>query len=199
MPKPPKVDYTPIIAEYQAGLATVSDLARKYKIKRATLAKYISVNNIEISNTLKDGINALDKGLDALKVTKESAISNDLPLIERERQINAIEAGLNYLEANHGRLATFVAKVVEKGFIKGQDMLDIAETPDEYASVMRGLKTGADTLGLFPKSPLVAIQQNISKEFNQKIGAEKVQISVNFIDSKKDDENIIDAEVENER
>ena len=75
MPKPPKVDYTPIIAEYQTGQYSVAFLAKKYKIKRATLAKYISVNQIRISNNLKEAITSIDKGLEALKVTKENAKS----------------------------------------------------------------------------------------------------------------------------
>lgn len=197
MPKPAKVDYTPIIAEYQTGQYSVAFLAKKYKIKRATLAKYISVNQIRISNNLKEGVMAIDRGLESLKVTKEYAKSNDLTPLERERAVNALNKGLEYLEAKHGELAQYVVNLVAKGFKKGNEMLDATETPEEYLATMRGIKTGADTLGLFPKTPLVAIQQNISKEINQSLKADNLQIEVNFIssDDKKQDADIIEAEI----
>ena len=195
MPKPPKVDYMPIIAEYQTGQYSVAFLAKKYKIKRATLAKYISVNKIQISNNLREGIMAIDRGLESLKVTKEYAKGNELTPLERERAVNALNKGLEYLEAKHGELAQYVVNLVAKGFKKGNEMLDATETPEEYLATMRGIKTGADTLGLFPKTPLVAIQQNISKEINQSLQSDNIQIEVNFISDKKQDDDIIEAEI----
>lgn len=196
MPKPAKVDYTPIIAEYQTGQYSVAFLAKKYKIKRATLAKYISVNQIHISNNLKEAITSIDKGLEALKVTKEIAKSNDLLPIEKERTANAINKGLEYLESKYGELARYTTNLVAKGLKKGNEMLDLTETPEQYLATMKAIKTGADTLGLFPKTPLVAIQQNISKEINQSLQTDNIQIEVNFIsDKKQDDDDIIEAEI----
>jgi len=88
-----------------------------------------------------------------------------------------------------------VVNLVAKGFKKGNEMLDATETPEEYLATMRGIKTGADTLGLFPKTPLVAIQQNISKEINQSLQSDNIQIEVNFISDKKQDDDIIEAEI----
>lgn len=196
MPKPPKVDYTPIIAEYQTGQYSVAFLAKKYKIKRATLAKYISVNNISISNNLKEAISTIDKGLQELKVTTETAKSNNLLPMEKERAANAINKGLEYLESKHGELAKYVVNLVAKGFKKGNEMLEIAETPEQYKSAMQGIKTGADTLGLFPKSPLVAIQQNINKEINQSIAAKDIKVNINFVEpNANNNDDIIEAEI----
>ena len=147
-------------------------------------------------NNLKEAISSIDKGLEALKVTKEIAKSNDLLPIEKERTANAINKGLEYLESKHGELARYTTNLVAKGLKKGNEMLDLTETPEQYLATMKAIKTGADTLGLFPKTPLVAIQQNISKEINQSLQTDNIQIEVNFIsDKKQDDSEIIEAEI----
>ena len=198
MAKPIPKCYTDAIAEYQTGLYSVSDLARKYKVKRGTLASYISKNNITISNNTQQAILSIDRGLEKLKQEKEQILSNDLATKEQEQRINALNKGFEYLEARHGLLAKGVVDLVGRGFKKSGEMLEMVENSQDLLNTMKAIKTGADTLGLFPKSPLVAIQNNINKEINQQIGAQNLQIEINFID-KKEKSDIIDAEtIENE-
>lgn len=195
MAKPiPKI-YEDIIAEYQTGLYSVNFLAKKYKVKRGTLASFISKNNITISNNIKDGIIAIDKGLEKIKVTKEKAISNELATKEKEMIKNSLNKGFEYLEARHGELATLTVKLVTKGLAISNEMLDNASNSQDLLNTMKSIKTGADTLGLFPKTPLVAIQNNINKEINQGIQAQNLKIDINFIDSDKKEGEIIDAEI----
>ena len=87
-------------------------------------------------------------------------------------------------------------ELVGKGFQTSKEMLDQVKTPSELKDTMQSIKIGADTLGLFPKSPLVAIQQNINKEINQSLQTDNIEIEVNFIsDKKQDDTDIIEAEI----
>ena len=197
MAKPIPEIYKDIIAEYQTGLYSISYLAKKYKVKRGTLASYISKNNIQISNTLQQGITAIDRGLNELKATKETALSNTLATKEKEQIENALNKGFEYLENKHGVYAKYVVDLVGKGFKKANDLLNEADNSQDLLNTMKSIKTGADTLGLFPKSPLVAIQQNINKEISQSIQANNLQIEINFVDSKSDDKDneIIDAEI----
>lgn len=198
MAKPIPKCYTDAIAEYQTGLYSVSYLAKKYKVKRGTLASFISKNNITISNNTQQAILSIDRGLEKLKQEKEQILSNDLATKEQEQRINALNKGFEYLEARHGLLAKGVVDLVGRGFKKSGEMLEMVENSQDLLNTMKAIKTGADTLGLFPKSPLVAIQNNINKEINQQIGAQNLQIEINFID-KKEKNDIIDAEtIEND-
>lgn len=194
MAKPLPSQYKDILAEYQSGLCSVGELAKKYKVNRTALYDYIRKNNIKINNNIKQSIETIDKGLNELTEAKNEIINNQGDNLNTERQLNALNKGLDYLEARHGELAKGVIALVTKGFKKSNEMFDIIETPEQLQSVMRSIKLGSDTLGLFPKSPLVAIQQNINKEVNQNIGAKNIQVNINFV--KKDKENeIIDAEI----
>lgn len=196
MAKPiPKI-YETILAEYGTGQYTVAELAKKYKIKRATLASYISKNEIKISNNVANGINDLKKGIIALQQEAKDIEISNISNIEKERKKNALLKGFEFLE-NYGEFGAFAIGLIKKGLAKGSDMLDIAETPEEFAQAMRGIKTGTDALGLFPRSPLVAIQQNINKEVNQKIQADCIEVKVSFVESKKSDD-IIDVETADE-
>jgi hypothetical protein len=85
--------------------------------------------------------------------------------------------------------------LMKKGLKKGNEMLDIAQTPEEFAQAMRGIKIGADTLGMTPKMPLVAIQNNINQ--NLKNNRNNVEVKVEFINAKKKkDDEIIEVETQ---
>lgn len=198
MPKPCKVDYSPIIADYQTGHYSVIELAKKYGVKRGTLSKYISVNKIPISSKVKAATEAVNKGLELLKEEQEEIISSTaISSKEREQRQNALKAGFDWLEAHHGALANMTAQIVANGIKRGRDFVEMAETPDEYAAAMRGIKTGADTLGLFPKSPIFAIQNNIQNNAMKAAQNTHIEIKVGFISTeteKNEKDDIIDAQ-----
>ena len=197
MPKPCKVDYAPIIAEYQTGQYSVQDLSEKYRVKYKTLHKYLTEHKVEVSGNLKSGVEALNRGLEILKEEQEKAVSGNLSNEEREQRQNALKAGFDWLEAHHGALANMTAQIVANGIKRGRDFVEMAETPDEYAAAMRGIKTGADTLGLFPKSPIFAIQNNIQNNAMKAVQNTQIEIKVGFISAgaEKDEKSeIIDAQ-----
>lgn len=196
MAKPiPKI-YETILTEYRTGQFSVRELAEKYKIKRGTLAKYISVNNIKISNNVTYGLNSLKKGIDAFqKEIKEIEISN-ISNSERDERKKALLKGFEYLEA-YGEFGYYAINLIKKGIKKGNEMLDIAETPEQYDKAMAGIKKGIDTIGLFPKNPLVAIQTNIMNAGTEKSKVNQINVNFNFVEPKKENEaEIIEIEAQ---
>ena len=111
-------------------------------------------------------------------------------------------SSLDILERHHGALAQAAISVVGKGIKKANDLLDIVESPSEYAAIMSGLKSSVDSIGLFPrpKTPLVAIQNNINSETGANDKKKDFEIKINFLHSKqeKKKDEVIDAEVEND-
>ena len=121
----------------------------------------------------------------------------------REARANrqALMSSLDILERHHGALAQAAISVVGKGIKKANDLLDIVESPSEYAAIMSGLKSSVDSIGLFPRNPLVAIQNNINNNTETESKKKDFEIKINFLHNKKskNDSEIIDAECEDEK
>lgn len=194
MAKPiPKI-YDEIITKYQLGEGTISQLARKYGVKRGTLASFISKNNITLSNNLAVGLNSLKGGLMAMNAELKEISSGELSNENAKRRISALMQGFEQLEA-YGDFGHYMVGLIKKGLKKGNEMLDIAQTPEEFAQAMRGIKIGADTLGMTPKMPLVAIQNNINQNLKNN-NKNNVEVKVEFIKPKNKDDDIIEVEAE---
>ena len=112
----------------------------------------------------------------------------------------ALMSSLDILERHHGALAQAAISVVGKGIKKANDLLDIVESPSEYAAIMSGLKSSVDSIGLFPRNPLVAIQNNINADVKSDSDKKPFEVKINFLHSKqeKKKDEVIDAEVEND-
>ena len=194
MAKPiPKI-YDEIITKYQLGEGTISQLARKYGVKRGTLASFISKNNITLSNNLAVGLNSLKGGLMAMNAELKEISSGQLSNENAKRRISALMQGFEQLEA-YGDFGHYMVGLMKKGLKKGNEMLDKAQTPEEFAQAMRGIKIGADTLGMTPKMPLVAIQNNINQNMKNNKN-NNMEIKVEFVEPKRNDDNIIEVEAE---
>lgn len=194
MAKPiPKI-YDEIITKYQLGEGTISQLARKYGVKRGTLASFISKNNITLSNNLAVGLNSLKGGLMAMNAEIKEISSGELSNENAKRRISALMQGFEQLEA-YGDFGYYMVGLMKKGLKKGNEMLDKAQSPEEFAQAMRGIKIGADTLGMTPKMPLVAIQNNINQNLKNN-NKNNVEVKVEFIKPKNKDDDIIEVETE---
>lgn len=182
-----KADYKQIEADYRTGLYSVHDLCEKYKIKRTTLLSHFSRNGIEICDNLRQSIAALDTGLELLKKEKENAICDKKTDKERESVANAIESGIEYLEKKHGLLARMAVNIVAKSMKKTDELMAVCDNPQDFKELMQGFKTSIDAVGLFPKSPLIQVNQNNIQA--TKGALEKVVFEIQAPD-------VIDGEVE---
>lgn len=194
MAKPVPKIYDEIITKYQLGEGTISQLARKYGVKRGTLASFISKNNITLSNNLAVGLNSLKGGLMAMNAELKEISSGELSNENAKRRISALMQGFEQLEA-YGDFGHYMVALMKKGLKKGNEMLDKAQSPEEFAQAMRGIKIGADTLGMTPKMPLVAIQNNINQNLKNN-NKNNVEVKVEFIKPKNKDDDIIEVETE---
>lgn len=158
--RPTKADYPQIVADYKTGLYSVNQLCEKYKIKRTTLLSYFSRNNIEVCDNLRQSITALDTGLELLKKEKEKMVCDKNTEEEREVVAKSIESGIEYLEKKHGLLARMAVNIVAKSMKKTDELMAVCNNPQDFKELMQGFKTSIDAVGLFPKSPLIQVNQN---------------------------------------
>lgn len=175
MPRPPKVDYTPIVAEYQAGLCSISELAKKYKCNRTALYNYIHKNNIKVNDNIKKGVSIVEKGLTILQDENQKAI-NDSDSDKIATTQNALIKGFEHIALTHGVFGEFCVSLVQKGLQKGDEILSEVENARDFKSAMSGIKDGLEILGVFPKTPAINLMQTIN-------GDKDKLIEVEFIDA----------------
>ena len=214
MAKKTKIDYLPLFEKYERGELTATQIAKDYGLNRSSFIQCYNRYKAGLDENISNTAEHLDKGLTALRQAQENIKAKEteaetLTGEKRERALRearanrqALMSSLDILERHHGALAQAAISVVGKGIKKANDLLDIVESPSEYAAIMSGLKSSVDSIGLFqkPKAPLVAIQNNVNSETGANDKKKDFEIKINFLKSKqeKKKDEIIDAEVEND-
>lgn len=213
MAKKTKIDYLPLFQKYERGEITATQIAREYGVNRTSFLDCYKRYKKNLDINISDTAEHLDKGLTALRQAQENIKAKEteaetLTGEKRERALRearanrqALMSSLDILEKHHGALAQAAISVVGKGIKKANDLLDIVESPSEYAAIMSGLKSSVDSIGLFPRNPLVAIQNNINNNTETESKKKDFEIKINFLHNKKskNDSEIIDAECEDEK
>ena len=212
MAKKTKIDYLPLFQKYERGEITATQIAREYGVNRTSFLDCYKRYKKNLDRNISDTAEHLDKGLTALRQAQENIKAKEteaetLTGEKRERALRearanrqALMSSLDILERHHGALAQAASSVVGKGIKKANDLLDIVESPSEYAAIMSGLKSSVDSIGLFPRNPLVAIQNNINADTKSDGDKKPFEVKINFLHSKqeKKKDEVIDAEVEND-
>lgn len=214
MAKKTKIDYLPLFEKYERGELTATQIAKDYGLNRSSFIQCYNRYKAGLDENISNTAEHLDKGLTALRQAQENIKAKEteaetLTGEKRERALRearanrqALMSSLDILEKHHGALAQAAISVVGKGIKKANDLLDIVESPSEYAAIMSGLKSSVDSIGLFqkPKAPLVAIQNNVNSETGTNDKKKDFEIKINFLNSKqeKKKDEVIDAEVEND-
>ena len=214
MAKKTKIDYLPLFEKYERGELTATQIAKDYGLNRSSFIQCYNRYKAGLDENISNTAEHLDKGLTALRQAQENIKAKEteaetLTGEKREKALRearanrqALMSSLDILERHHGALAQAAISVVGKGIKKANDLLDIVESPSEYAAIMSGLKSSVDSIGLFqkPKAPLVAIQNNVNSETGASDKKKDFEIKINFLNSKqeKKKDEVIDAEVEND-
>ena len=214
MAKKTKIDYLPLFEKYERGELTATQIAKDYGLNRSSFIQCYNRYKAGLDENISNTAEHLDKGLTALRQAQENIKAKEteaetLTGEKKERALRearanrqALMSSLDILERHHGALAQAAISVVGKGIKKANDLLDIVESPSEYAAIMSGLKSSVDSIGLFqkPKAPLVAIQNNVNSETGTNDKKKDFEIKINFLNSKqeKKKDEVIDAEVEND-
>lgn len=211
MAKKTKIDYLPLFQKYERGELTATQIAKDYGLNRSSFIQCYNRYKAGLDENISNTAEHLDKGLTALRQAQENIKAKEteaetLTGEKREKALRearanrqALMSSLDILERHHGALAQAAISVVGKGIKKANDLLDIVESPSEYAAIMSGLKSSVDSIGLFPRNPLVAIQNNINNNAETESKKKDFEIKINFLNSKqeKKKDEVIDAEVEN--
>ena len=212
MAKKTKIDYLPLFEKYERGELTATQIAKDYGLNRSSFIQCYNRYKAGLDENISNTAEHLDKGLTALRQAQENIKAKEteaetLTGEKRERALRearanrqALMSSLDILERHHGALAQAAISVVGKGIKKANDLLDIVESPSEYAAIMSGLKSSVDSIGLFPRNPLVAIQNNINADTKSNSNKKPFEVKINFLNSKqeKKKDEVIDAEVEND-
>ena len=212
MAKKTKIDYLPLFEKYERGELTATQIAKDYGLNRSSFIQCYNRYKAGLDENISNTAEHLDKGLTALRQAQENIKAKEteaetLTGEKRERALRearanrqALMSSLDILERHRGALAQAAISVVGKGIKKANDLLDIVERPSEYAAIMSGLKSSVDSIGLFPRNPLVAIQNNINADTKSDSDKKPFEVKINFLHNKqeKKKDEFIDAEVEND-
>ena len=171
------IPYKEIMAKYQTGQYSISQLAKEYNVAKGGLSKYIKENNVRINEHAQYAANALNKGFSALE-----KIINERDLQINEQLQNTQNKGLIDTQNINTLIVDEVIKIVKdknpafanvfqnvsaKVLHISNDLLDsgITDTKD-LKNITSAMKDINDTLQVIPKPPAFAQQININKEVN---------------------------------
>ena len=200
-----KFDYLPLFKAYENGMS-VAEIAKQYNINRTSFFNCYKRYKEKIDSNIAEAEHHLDKGLRAF----ENAVTNinkqkreaenkkgqerEILLKQAEANKQQLEKTLHTLENSHGILAHQVIQVSSRALKKSYELLGDIQSAQELADITKSLKSITDALGIMPRQPMVAIQNNINNQDGSN-GGKKLEINVNFINTKDSKENIQDAEV----
>lgn len=201
-----KFDYLPLFKAYENGEMSVAEISRKYNINRTSFFNCYKRYKEKIDSNIAEAEHHLDKGLKAF----ENAVTNinnqkkeaenkkgqerEILLKQAEANKQQLERTINTLENSHGILAHQIIQVSSKGLTKAFELLGDTHSAQELADITKSLKSITDALGIMPRQPMVAIQNNINNQGGAN-SDKKLEISVNFLNAKENKENIQEAEV----
>ena len=201
-----KFDYLPLFKAYENGEMSVAEISRKYNINRTSFFNCYKRYKEKIDTNIAEAEHHLDKGLKAF----ENAVTNinnqkkeaenkkgqerEILLKQAEANKQQLERTINTLENSHGILAHQIIQVSSKGLTKAFELLGDTHSAQELADITKSLKSITDALGIMPRQPMVAIQNNIHNQGGAN-SDKKLEISVNFLNAKDNKENIQEAEV----
>ena len=200
-----KFDYLPLFKAYENGMS-VAEISRKYNINRTSFfncykryKEKLDSNIAEAEHHLHKGLRAFENAVTNINKQKKEAETKkgqerEILLKQAEANKQQLEKTLHTLENSHGILAHQVIQVSSRALKKSYELLGDIQSAEELADITKCLKSITDALGIMPRQPMVAIQNNVNSTDSQN-GGKKLEISVNFINAKENKENITDAEV----
>lgn len=192
MAKPLNKNMETIATKYQTGQYGINELARMYKVDKATISRYIKRHNIAINQHAKDAINHLTQGLNEF-----NEICNNNTLNQQNQHLSVSE--IENAHKNSVNLANEVIEIVReknpqfaKGFQaisslilkRSAEILQKQEvTSQDLTNVSRAMSNINQTLGVIPQMPTIAQQININGK-----GAEankqnkRIDLDIKFVD-----------------
>ena len=174
MARPRSVPYDEIMAKYQTGQYSISQLAKEYNVGKSRLSEYINKNNVRVSEQAIHTINTLNSGFSALEkmvseqVSERPKETQNTELIEYQSNNTLIvNEVIEIVKKKNPQFANIFQNLSGKILKISNDLLDsgITDTKD-LKNITSAMKDINDTLQVIPKPPALAQQININKEVN---------------------------------
>lgn len=199
MAKPLNKNMSDIVLKYKTGQYGVNQLARMYKVDKATISRYLKANGIEINQHAKNAINALNIGYTELgnliEVENKSTLNqhpnpnSTKPAHIKDKSSELVEEVIDIVRRNNPKFAkgfqTLSALMIERA----TEILHKKEiTSGDINNISKAISNMNDTLGVFPKMPSIAQQINIdSNTKNTKTETKDINLQIEFLETKKKD------------
>lgn len=174
MARPISIPYDEIMAKYQTGQYSISQLAKEYNVGKSRLSEYINKNNVRVSEQAIHTINTLNSGFSTLEkmvseqVSERPKETQNTELIEYQGNNTLIvNEVIEIVKKRNPAFASIFQNLSGKILKISNDLLDsgITDTKD-LKNITSAMKDINDTLQVIPKPPAFAQQININKEVN---------------------------------
>lgn len=174
MARPRSVPYDEIMAKYQTGQYSISQLAKEYNVGKSRLSEYINKNNVRVSEQAIHTINTLNSGFSTLEkmvseqVSERPKETQNTELIEYQSNNTLIvDEVIEIVKKRNPAFASIFQNLSGKILKISNELLDngITDTKD-LKNITSAMKDINDTLQVIPKPPAFAQQININKEAN---------------------------------
>lgn len=174
---------------------SIRAIAKKFGVNQTGLSRYISSQESSLeSSRLNNAVEGIKGGLEVIKNLQESSLPRDNQLAQK-----AIATLEEYYPQMKSIFASIQNRVLNALDRETQTMESMGElTINNIAKVQSVLKTANDTNAFIPKTPLVAVQNNIS---NQNIQNPTTQskdddvLELVLVSSKEEAKAIIEGEI----
>lgn len=174
MARPISIPYDEIMAKYQTGQYSISQLAKEYNVGKSRLSEYINKNNVRVSEQAIHTINTLNSGFSTLEkmvseqVSERPKETQNTELIEYQGNNTLIvNEVIEIVKKRNPAFASIFQNLSGKILKISNELLDngITDTKD-LKNITSAMKDINDTLQVIPKPPAFAQQININKEAN---------------------------------
>lgn len=174
MARPISIPYDEIMAKYQTGQYSISQLAKEYNVGKSRLSEYINKNNVRVSEQAIHTINTLNRGFSTLEkmvseqVSERPKETQNTELIEYQSNNTLIvNEVIEIVKKRNPAFASIFQNLSGKILKISNELLDngITDTKD-LKNITSAMKDINDTLQVIPKPPAFAQQININKEAN---------------------------------
>ena len=190
MAKPINKHMETIALKYQTGQDGVNELARRYKVDKATISRYFKKHGIQINQHAKSAIDCLTQGLNEFNEICYNAKLNQHFDLNGEDSANMVKA-----QQNAVNLANEVIEIIReknpqfaKGFQAISSLIlkrsgEILQrediTSNDIANISKAMGNINDTLGVIPKMPTIAQQFNFGSK-DKKSDFKPIDIQIEF-------------------
>lgn len=188
MAKPINKNMETIAIKYQTGQYGINELARMYKVDKATISRYFKKRNIAINQHAKDAINHLTQGLNEFhEICNDNAINQHLSISEiqnaHKNSINLANEVIEIVREKNPQFAKGFQAISSLILKKSAELLQRSDvTSQDLNNVSRAMSNINQTLGVVPQMPTIAQQININgKSAETSKQDKKIDLDIKFV------------------